>query len=71
MMAIPLSQAPWGVAVSSAFVSNEVGFRAFGSPMDASIRMILEAYVAHLAGQNRFGIPFWLVGEFTTHFRIF
>ena len=22
-------------------------------------------------GQNRFGIPFWLVGEFTTHFRTF
>ena len=20
-------------------------------------------------GQNRFGIPFWLAGEFTTHFR--
>ena len=23
------------------------------------------------AGQNRFGIPFWLVGEFTTHFRTY
>ena len=22
-------------------------------------------------GQNRFGIPFWLVGEFTTHFRTY
>ena len=22
-------------------------------------------------GQNRFGIPFWLVGEFTTHFSLF
>ena len=21
--------------------------------------------------QNRFGIPFWLVGEFTTHFRTY
>ena len=26
----------------------------------------------HLAlGQNRFGIPFWLVGDFTTHFRAY
>ena len=23
------------------------------------------------AGQDRFGIPFWLVGEFTTHFRTY
>ena len=22
-------------------------------------------------GQNRFGIPFWLVGEFTAHFRTY
>ena len=22
-------------------------------------------------GQNRFGIPFWVVGEFTTHFRTY
>ena len=21
-------------------------------------------------GQNRFGVPFWLVGEFATHFRV-
>ena len=25
----------------------------------------------YVAGQNRFGIPFWLVGEFTTHSRTY
>ena len=27
--------------------------------------------MAGCGGQNRFGIPFWLVGEFTTHFRTY
>ena len=31
--------------------------------------MGLQTWLA--VGQNRFGIPFWLAGEFTTHFRTY
>ena len=37
----------------------------------AARRCIFANIFCLAVGQNRFGIPFWLVGEFTTHFRTY